>query len=92
MSEGTDPFRVYILLSEATGRRYTGSSNDLERRLHEHNSGQSPATRHGVPWRLVYSEPYPTKAEAYRRERYFKTGKGRDELEALLQKASATGE
>jgi putative endonuclease len=78
-------FWVYVLRSGVTGRRYTGSCEDLDRRLNEHNSGHSPATRHGVPWTLVYRESLPTKAEAVRRELHFKTGKGRDELDCILK-------
>jgi len=77
-------FWVYVLRSQRTGRRYTGSCEDLAGRLHEHNSGYSPATRHGVPWQLVHSEPFPTRAEACARERFLKTGRGRDELDRLL--------
>ncbi len=66
-------FWVYVLRSEVTGRR---------------NSGQSPATRHGVPWTLVYREGLETKVEAVRRELYFKTGKGRDELDRILRSPS----
>jgi putative endonuclease len=46
-----------------------------------HNAGQNPATKHGVPWILVYFEKFETRTEAVRRERYFKTGRGREELE-----------
>ncbi len=74
-------FHVYVLQSEKTGRRYTGSCENLEDRLRRHNSGYSKATKHGVPWRLIYSEQCATRAEATQRERYFKTGIGRHELE-----------
>jgi len=77
-------FYVYVLRSEKTGRFYTGSCADLEDRLRRHNAGQSPATRHGVPWRLVHWEGFPTRAEAVRRERELKTGRGRDELRGML--------
>lgn len=80
-------FRVYVLMSEITGRHYTGSCEDLEDRLHRHNSGQSPATRHGTPWKLIHSEVFRTRAEAVRRERFLKTGRGREELQALLGRA-----
>ncbi len=75
---------VYVLVSEKTGRRYTGSCEDLERRMHEHHSGYSPATRHGVPWRLVHRESFATRSEAVRREMHFKSGRGRDELDRIL--------
>jgi len=77
-------YYVYVLRSERTGRRYVGSCRDIDERLRRHNAGHSKATRHGIPWALAYSEAYPTRTEAMSRERYFKTGKGRDELDRLL--------
>jgi len=76
-------YHVYVLRSEKTGRRYVGSSQDSEERLLQHNSGQSLATRHGVPWKLIHCEQFSTRAEAVRRERFYKTGKGRDLLDQL---------
>jgi len=76
-------FYVYVLRSEKTRRRYIGSSQDIETRLRQHNSGQSLATKHGAPWKLLHHEEFPTRAEAVRRERFFKTGKGRDFLDQL---------
>ena len=77
-------FWVYVLRSEKTGRHYTGSCHDLDNRVREHNSGESPATRHGVPWVLIHAEPHPTKIVAGARERFLKTGKGRDEVRRMV--------
>ena len=77
-------FWVYVLQSEVTGRRYTGSCEDLDDRLRRHNAGHSAATKHGVPWRLIYKESYSSRSEAVRRELYLKSGVGRDELERIL--------
>ena len=76
-------FHVYVLRSDKTGRRYVGSSQDPEKRLGEHNNGQSLATKHGVPWKLTNQEEFATRAEAVRRERFYKTGKGREILDQL---------
>jgi putative endonuclease len=76
-------YHVYVLRSEKTGRRYIGSCEDLTDRLGRHNRGESKATAHGVPWKLVYSEQLATRSAALLRERYFKTGKGRDELDRI---------
>ena len=75
---------VYVQRSERTNRRYTGSCQELEDRLRRHNQGESKATKNGVPWNLVHSETFATRAEAARRERYSKTGKGRAELDRIL--------
>jgi putative endonuclease len=76
-------FHVYVLRGSKTGRRYVGSCADLDKRLRRHNLGHSKATRHGVPWTLVHRETFSNRADATRKERYYKTGRGRDELEQL---------
>jgi len=76
-------FYVYVLRSQRTARRYVGSCENREERLRRHNAGESKATRHGTPWILVRSETFSSRSEALRRERYYKTGKGRDELDRL---------
>jgi putative endonuclease len=80
-------FFVYVLRSDKTGRLYTGQTSDPSRRLQEHNSGVTHSTRHGAPWQLVHSEPFRSRSEAMKRERYFKSGKGRDELKTLMKQA-----
>ena len=77
-------YYVYVLQSERTGRRYTGSAVDVAERLERHNGGRSKATKSGRPWRLIHTESFDTRAEAVRRESYLKTGAGRDELETTL--------
>jgi putative endonuclease len=76
-------FHVYVLRSIRTGRRYVGSCEDLDERLRRHNLGHSKATRHGVPWTLIHSERFCTRIEASKKERYYKSGRGRDELDSI---------
>ena len=76
-------FYVYVLRSRKTGRRYVGSCENLGDRLQRHNAGESKATRHGTPWTLLHSESFSTRREAAGKERYYKTGRGRDELDQL---------
>ena len=77
-------FYVYVLKSLKNGRRYTGSTNNLERRLLEHNSGQTKYTSQTGPFELIYKEKYKTKLEASKRERFLKSGKGRELLKEIL--------
>ncbi len=77
-------FLVYVLRSRTSSRFYTGHTSDLTRRLSEHKEGVSFSTRRGGPWELVYQEECATRADAMRRERYLKTGKGREHLQRLL--------
>jgi len=76
-------FHVYVLKSEKSGRRYVGSCEDLHERLRRHNLGHSKATRHGIPWNLIYSESFSTRVDAAKKERFYKSGRGRDQLDRL---------
>ena len=73
-------FFAYVLRSGKTGRLYVGSCENLNDRLRRHNAGESKATKHGIPWTCLRAEKFATRAEAMARERYYKTGRGRDEL------------
>ncbi|MDP7454196.1 MAG: GIY-YIG nuclease family protein [Candidatus Peribacteraceae bacterium] len=76
---------VYILLSEKDGRTYVGSTNDIERRLIEHNAGRSRATKNRRPLRLLLKETFDTKQEATKRELWWKSGAGRRKLKELFK-------
>lgn len=78
-------FTVYVLKSRTTGRRYIGQTSNLAKRLLAHNNGDSRYTKNRGPWKLVYSEVYSTRTEAILRERYLKTGKGREFLSSLTK-------
>jgi putative endonuclease len=75
---------VYILRSQSSSRFYVGSTNDLERRLSEHDRSHSPATRGRGPWILVYREEWPTLLAARRREREIKKWKSSKEIRRLV--------
>lgn len=64
---------VYILKSLKTGRYYYGSTDDLDKRLKRHNSGQVKSTKAYMPWVLHYHEKYDNKSLARKREFFFKT-------------------
>ena len=70
-------FYTYVLQSQKDTKLYIGYSEDLRRRLHEHNAGLVPATKERSPMKLVYYEACQQKAKAIEREKYFKTGFGR---------------
>ncbi len=77
---------VYVLESLKNHKRYTGFTNNLARRLWEHNNSKkknSYSFKHR-PFILIYSEPYHDKSQAMQREKYFKTGKGREEVRNIL--------
>jgi putative endonuclease len=76
---------LYVLQSEKDGKLYKGISNDVRRRLSDHNSGRAPATRHRRPFILVYQEEFPMRAAAMARERYFKTAEGGAQMQRLIR-------
>ena len=77
-------FIVYVLQSQSTGILYIGQTANLDRRLQEHQAGDARYTRGRGPWTPVYKEEYPTRSEAMKREKYLKSGVGREFLKDLL--------
>ena len=75
---------VYVLQSQSTGHFYTGFTSNLEQRVLQHNRGVTKSTKHRVPWRLVHHEPFVSRSEAIRREKFLKSGRGREELSAMV--------
>ncbi|MFH1404809.1 MAG: GIY-YIG nuclease family protein [Patescibacteria group bacterium] len=63
---------VYLLKSKKDNQFYIGHTNNIERRLKEHNSGLSRSTRARRPFVLVGCEKYPTQSTARWRERQLK--------------------
>lgn len=61
-------FYVYIIKSMKNGQLYLGSTNNLEKRLAEHNSGRSSYTKKYMPYVSVYYEAYRNEEDARKRE------------------------
>jgi putative endonuclease len=76
---------VYILQSQASNRFYMGCTADLERRIHEHQTGQTPSTRNRGPWGLVYQKQFPNKASALAHEREIKAWKSAEMIRRLIE-------
>ncbi len=82
-------FFVYVIKSLKNNRFYVGHTNDVARRLLEHNSGLSKYTSISKPFELIFSEVFTTRLEAVQRELFLKSGKGREWLKNLLNRAVA---
>jgi len=78
-------YYVYVLQSKKDGKFYIGFTADLRRRFTEHQSGKSSATAPRRPFKLIFYEAYENIKDAKRRERYFKTAKGKSTLRMMLQ-------
>ncbi len=70
-------YYVYVLQSDQDKKFYTGFSKDLKKRVAEHNSGISIATKGRIPLKLVYYEFCLNRKDAMKRERYLKTTWGK---------------
>jgi putative endonuclease len=71
-------YYVYVLLSSKDNKFYTGLTDDLKRRLAEHNAGQVQSTSQRRPLRLVYYEACLNQNDAVNREKYLKTTFGKE--------------
>lgn len=80
-------FYTYVLKSKKDGNLYTGTTNDLKQRLKQHNDGFVFSTKQRRPFELIYFEACLNKEDAYRREKYLKTGMGKRYLKNRLSLA-----
>ena len=79
-------FYTYILRSEKDSRNYIGFTNNLRRRVADHNSKiGSTYTKKNGPYKLIYYEAYVDKRDAMQAERFYKTGYGREVLKGKLK-------
>ena len=58
-------------------------TNDLERRIAEHNNGVNKSTKAYRPFKLIYSETFPDRISARAKEKYLKSGIGKEFLKML---------
>lgn len=61
-------FYVYVLQSKKDNNLYIGSTNDLRKRVKEHNNGKVFSTKSRIPFELVYYEAYKSEKDARKRE------------------------
>lgn len=70
-------FYVYVLESLGDSKRYIGYTNNLKKRIKEHEGGRSLSTKSRLPIKLIYFEGCLDETDAKRREQYLKTTQGR---------------
>jgi len=75
---------VYALRSLSRKYIYVGMTNDLKRRLEEHNKGENRSTKAYLPFTLIYSEEFADRISARVKEKYLKSGIGKEFLKALI--------
>jgi putative endonuclease len=77
-------YYVYAISSRTRKYIYVGMTNDLECRLSEHNQGYNKTTKAYRPFKLIYFEKFGKRIDARRKEKYLKSGIGREFLKSLI--------
>lgn len=75
---------VYILKSQKDKQMYVGCTNNLKKRLSEHNNGKVAATASRKPFEIIFYEAFQDKSDAFAREQWLKTGWGKNHLKKML--------
>ena len=77
-------YAVYAIASRNKNYVYVGLTNNLGRRLSEHNGGKNRTTKPYAPFTLIHKEYFPSRKEARVREKYLKSGIGKEFLKSLV--------
>ncbi len=78
-------YNVYVLKSINFPKSYVGITDDLGRRLNQHNNGYNTFTKRYMPWEIIHKEECASRIEARGRERYLKSAVGRKLLKELFE-------
>ncbi len=79
-------FDVYAIHNKEAGKVYIGQTDNLERRLQEHNRHtiKGFTSKYRGDWVLIYHESVATRSEALIRERQLKSGNGREFVKQFI--------
>jgi putative endonuclease len=76
---------IYILYSVSANKYYVGHTDNLERRLFEHNNGMTRFTSNiASDWIIMYTETFESRTLAAKREREIKARKSRVYIQSLI--------
>ncbi len=78
------PYFVYILKSEIDNRFYYGQTQDLDKRVEEHNSGKSSYTKKYVLWKLFAHKSFDSRSEAIKYEKMLKNLHSKEKVLAFV--------
>jgi len=83
---------TYVIQSKKDKRWYTGATRDLRKRFKQHNDNKIPATKGRGPFKLIYYEACLNELDAFAREKFLKSGPGKQYLKKRLKRfLSLTG-
>ncbi len=77
-------FTLYILFSSSHLRTYVGQTENIQKRIGEHNGGKVKSTKAYVPWEMIWSEEFMSRDDALKREKYYKSSAGRQKIKNIL--------
>jgi len=77
---------IYALSSQTRNYIYVGMTSNLDRRIQEHNSGKERTTKAYRPFKLLYIEQCRDRVTGRKREKYWKSGVGKEKLRQLRLK------
>ncbi|MCJ7826417.1 GIY-YIG nuclease family protein [Patescibacteria group bacterium] len=78
-------YYVYVLFSQKDHGLYIGYTTDLKNRLTLHAKRQVTATRNRTPVLLIHYEYFINRVDAKAREKYLKSGYGRDQFNQIVK-------
>lgn len=86
-------FWVYAIYNSNVDKIYIGQTNNLDKRLLEHNQkrGNHYTAKFEGEWELIYKESIATRLEAIKREKQLKSQKGREFIHNLLKDFGSPG-
>jgi putative endonuclease len=77
-------YKVYAIKSLTRNYIYVGITHELEERFERHNTGKNKTTAPYKPFKLIYTEDCQNRTEARNREKYLKSGVGKEFLRKLI--------
>ena len=80
-------YYVYVLRSITNGKLYVGRSDDLKKRIRAHFNKKVKTTKRFGEVKLVFYEAFLDRKDSIRREKYFKTSKGKSSLRQIIRES-----
>jgi putative endonuclease len=79
-------YYIYVLQSNHRNYIYVGMTSNLEKRIATHNKGYNKTTKPYLPFIIILTEKYPDRITARKREKYLKSGSGKEYIKSLIYK------
>ncbi len=79
-------YYVYAIRSEKRPYIYVGISDEPKRRIEQHSKGYNRTTKPYAPFKILAIESFADRVEARKREKYLKSGAGKEYLKTLIAK------